>query len=73
MITFDLNDLEEDKLYWLHKNVGHGGRWLNNRLTLQVEPEDGDEWGYYLGRAGGWYKISFLDEKKAMLYSLRWS
>ena len=71
MITFDLNNIEEDKLYWLYDNVGHGGRWLYNNLTDRLEPEDGDAWGWFR-QAPYWYKIGILDEKKAILYSMRW-
>jgi hypothetical protein len=72
MTTFDLNDIMEDKLYWLYANVGHGGQWLYDNINGRVEPEDGDSWGYY--REGPhWYRISILDEKKALLYALRWA
>lgn len=72
MITFDLNDIQEDKLYWLYNNVGHGGRWLYDNIANRVEPEDGDAWGYF--REGPyWYKIGILDEKCATMYALRWS
>jgi hypothetical protein len=72
MITFSLNSINQDKLDWLYANVGHGGRWLYNKITDRVEPEDGDNWGYYFD-GPSWYKICFLDEKKAILYSLRWA
>lgn len=73
MITFKLIGLDEEKFYWLFKNVGHGGSWLINHANDgEVEVEDGDAWGYYFEAPRGWYRIGFLDEKKAMLYSLRW-
>lgn len=71
MITFKLTNLERESLDWLWENVGHGGRWILK--DGQVEVEEGDAWGYYFEGSRGWYKIGFLDEKKAMLYSLRWS
>ena len=70
MITFGISRFEEDLTDWLYENVGHGGRWLIK--NGEVEPEEGDDWGIYYEGAGGWWKICIVDEKKAMMYALRW-
>lgn len=60
--------------HWLYNNVGPGGRWLKNSWPggIDIEPEAGDEWGVYSARLGD-TMISIVDEKKAMLFALRWS
>ena len=59
---------------WLHYNVGHGGRWLSKIYhgEREVEPESGDEWGVYTSMMGD-VMITIVDEKKALLFMLRWS
>ena len=76
MITFDVGSIDRVEwrsnnwLQWMYENIGHGGRWLVT--DGEVEPEPGDEWGYYF-RGLGAYKVAILDEKKAELFALRWS
>ncbi len=59
---------------WLHNNVGPGGRWLTKIYNgeKEVEPESGDEWGVYSSRLGD-VMITIVDEKKAVLFALRWA
>lgn len=55
---------------WLWTNVGPGGHWLYNRVDDTIEREQGDEWGmyYYLGSR----VVEILDEKKALMFVLKW-
>lgn len=76
MIIFNVGSIDRVEwrgnnwLQWMHDNIGHGGRWLVK--DGEVEPEPGDEWGYYFVSLYGAYKVAILDEKKATLYALRW-
>lgn len=58
---------------WLFDNIGPGGRWLTKIWNgePEIEPEQGDEWGVYSARMGD-VMISIVDDKKAMLFALRW-
>ena len=59
--------------HWLYNNIGPGGRWLKTlwNTGVELEPESGDAWGVHSSRLGD-TMISIVDEKKAVLFALRW-
>lgn len=71
MKTFRVSPIQNDEiLQWLWKNVGPGCYWQYPFMSREIEPAEGDEWGYCHTR--GYDELFILDDEKATLFALRW-
>ena len=67
MKKFGINPIQhDDMLKWLWHNVGPGFYWSYKWTTREIEPADGDAWGYCGSR--GRNELFILDDEKAAQY-----